>query len=1210
MKKILLFTAALAALLSAASCQKEEMGAVEAGNGNVSFTIQTPEDAVTKAIGDGTNVDIVYYEIYKANNQQPVGEPLVDATVKMSNKAASLTLNLLEDQEYVALFWAQVDGKEYYNVGDLRQVEALYSDTKSNLEDRAAFCQKFAFSTENAVNETVTLVRPFAQINIGTTLESLKMDYEVDVTASTVTVTNPARFFNVNTGVGHTLTTQAVVFGEETDPQEALYVDNKEYEYVAMNYILVNGERSTVNVDFSIVTDKGTVTKTVADVPVAQNYRTNLLGNLLTKETKIEIVVDERFNQPDPDINVEVMDEIPAEIDLADGNVLIPDLSGDQAVTVSGKGSIELQGTTITSTAADKPAITLKDGADVTLIITDNVTIEGATAGIVVPEGSVLKIVGSEEVVTKSGIAANNITVIGKAGSGIAGSVIIENVAHLTAIGTGANAYGIGAADAEVVISNSTIDYACGGFGGENAPVINIDDDKYLKATPEGAPAIGGKKIVINGSVITKADGGSKAAAIGARYWNSTEIEIVNSTIVAANGGNASAGIGGSRYSGDISADNKQVSKVKIEKSTVTATGGYYGAGIGAGYDTHCAANETNAVNEIVIINSKVNAQGGMYAAGIGTGYHSAALTGSIDAASTVNAVSGENYYKDAYTTAQNIGYGVMDPEREAAGLSVTFTVAGEKISAPAASFVEKDNEVLIGSANGLKKFADAVNNGTDYYAGKTVKLTTDIDLNNAEWTPIGSAYADHGFMGNFDGNGFVIKNLQITALTPDADGYVYAGLFGVTEGTDAQNQNSIKNLVIENVTIDSKGGHIAAAAIAYPYYTALENITVQGDIHIKGGDYTAGVLAYTRRCVNASNITIAGDADSVIEGKSTVGGVISDIQTNGGLTADYSNFSAEGLTIKANNNVGGISGIIGQQTLDGTTTVKNVTIVSEGVAKGIVSGADGGNAIVTDVKYEHVEGATRIIGPVYESRGAATADALAEALANGKKRVVMTQDITTEAATTAPYGNKYAFKMDGGVLDGDGYELHMECYGDDYGIMTSGGTIKNLTIKEGCRAVMIMYPQSDVILDNVNIGGDGVLYPINTGEAGAEGVNLVVTNSVLAGWTSYGLIDSASFTNVEFRQGTYYNNIFGRVLKPYVNTTLTNCAFVEHMNLDLSALTAGHKVIMTNCTVNGQDVTAEVFTIPSTDAQYDTELFTVDLPSWASSINDCVVFN
>ena len=236
-------------------------------------------------------------------------------------------------------------------------------------------------------------------------------------------------------------------------------------------------------------------------------------------------------------------------------------------------------------------------------------------------------------------------------------------------------------------------------------------------------------------------------------------------------------------------------------------------------------------------------------------------------------------------------------------------------------------------------------------------------------------------------------------------------------------------------------------------------------------------------------------------------------------------------------------------------------------------------------------------------------ANALTKALANGKY-VVMTQDIEAEAATPAPYGNKYAFKLDGGVLDGNGHELYMECYGDDYGIMTSGGTIKNITIKEGCRAVMIMYPKQDVIIDNAKIGGDGVLYTINTGEGGAEGVNLIVSNSELAGWTSYSLIESATFTNVKFKQGTYYNNIYGRVFKPYVNTTMTNCSFVEHMNLDLSSLTAGHKITMVNCTVNGQDVNAEVFSIPSSDADYDTKLFTVDLPSWATSVNDCIIFN
>ena len=218
--------------------------------------------------------------------------------------------------------------------------------------------------------------------------------------------------------------------------------------------------------------------------------------------------------------------------------------------------------------------------------------------------------------------------------------------------------------------------------------------------------------------------------------------------------------------------------------------------------------------------------------------------------------------------------------------------------------------------------------------------------------------------MGNFDGNGYTIKNLRITSITPDADGYVYAGLFGVTEGTDTNNENYIKNLTIENVNIDLDG-HIVAAAIAYPYYTTLENIKVKGNVTIKGGDYTSGVLAYTRRCVNAKNISIEGNSGSIIEGARVVGGVISDIQMNGGLIANYSNFAASGLTIKATSMVGGISGIISLQALNGAT-VENVTIECEDDRIGIVSGALGGTSTITNVSHENVKGATLIIGDSY----------------------------------------------------------------------------------------------------------------------------------------------------------------------------------------------------------------------------------------------------
>lgn len=324
-------------------------------------------------------------------------------------------------------------------------------------------------------------------------------------------------------------------------------------------------------------------------------------------------------------------------------------------------------------------------------------------------------------------------------------------------------------------------------------------------------------------------------------------------------------------------------------------------------------------------------------------------------------------------------GASVLDIELSVAvdALKNGATVVPSSIPAGYAVYVKNGNwvyengvavngdEVEICNAGGLKWVADQVNSGKDYFAGKTVKLVADIDLNNEEWTPIGSATKDHGFMGNFDGNGFVVKNLHITNIALDADNYAYAGLFGVTEGVDKNNQNSIKNLTIENVNINTTG-HIVAAAIAYPYYTALENIKVKGNVVIKGGDYTAGVLAYTRRLVDAKNIAIEAPK-GLVQGNTTVGGVISDIQTNGELEANYSNFKADGLTINGVKNVGGISGIISKQTLNGAT-VKNVIINCDDVRSGIISGSVGMASVVNNVVVENVFGVDYYVGATYDS--------------------------------------------------------------------------------------------------------------------------------------------------------------------------------------------------------------------------------------------------
>ena len=310
MKKLFTYLTVAMLGIAAVSCQKE-IGVAEAGEGNVVFAIEAP-GVSTKAIGDGENVDIVYYEIYKAENGHKNsvngGAPLIKGNTKIVGKHAELTLNLLQDQNYVALFWANVHGygEQYYDVTDLRKVQVKYVTAESknapaNDEARAAFCQCHEFSTgkSSVNNQRVELKRPFAQINLGTTQESLNLDYLITLEQSKMEIAGAATMFNVAEMKASGDYTH-VIFDYNAVPDQTLSVKNAdqtvtEYAYAGMNYILVPTNQSTVKLTYDIMTDVGTVNRTVLDVPVQMNYRTNLLGNLLTQETVIEIVVDEDF---------------------------------------------------------------------------------------------------------------------------------------------------------------------------------------------------------------------------------------------------------------------------------------------------------------------------------------------------------------------------------------------------------------------------------------------------------------------------------------------------------------------------------------------------------------------------------------------------------------------------------------------------------------------------------------------------------------------------------------------------------------------------------------------------------------------------------------------------------------------------------------------------------------------------------------------------
>ena len=206
------------------------------------------------------------------------------------------------------------------------------------------------------------------------------------------------------------------------------------------------------------------------------------------------------------------------------------------------------------------------------------------------------------------------------------------------------------------------------------------------------------------------------------------------------------------------------------------------------------------------------------------------------------------------------------------------------------------------------------------------------------------------------------------------------------------------------------------------------------------------------------------------------------------------------------------------------------------------------------------------------------TAD-LQTALAEGQN-VVLANDLTISSSEmlTAPYGNKMALNHNGGVFNGNGKTIGATIGGDNYVVMTNGGTIKNLNINNGFRGVVIMSANQTVYLENVVSSGEGVCYALNTAE-GDSTQDLVATNCTFNGWSSWSLLKSAKFTNCTFGQGAYYTNVYGRLGKPYVTTLFDGCEFGSKYYIDLSALGANQVVTLKNCTVNGVKLTAENWT-------------------------------
>ncbi len=223
-----------------------------------------------------------------------------------------------------------------------------------------------------------------------------------------------------------------------------------------------------------------------------------------------------------------------------------------------------------------------------------------------------------------------------------------------------------------------------------------------------------------------------------------------------------------------------------------------------------------------------------------------------------------------------------------------------------------------------LAYIAKIVNGGSNL-AGYTVRLNRDIDLNNINWTPIGTTGKE--FAGSFDGNGHTIKNLYINLNGKPA---APAGLIGRSWNANTE----IKNLTVKGVNIDVTGctgkPEAAAAVFAQGQVKSIDNVHVY-DVTIKGAHYAGGIGGNFYGDITdcqAKNVDITlgfyqtGNGLDLCDKAGGIFGLHGE-----GAGYDISRNSVRNVTIRGYRDLGGCFGMLQSGNVARNNTAENVTI-------------------------------------------------------------------------------------------------------------------------------------------------------------------------------------------------------------------------------------------------------------------------------------------
>ena len=286
---------ASSAMMMLSGCSQNEFADQPTAGGKsttVTFAVNAPAAINTRAYADGNTATELQYAVYDENGTLLSGFGTPNGvTETMTGKQTTVKLQLVKGNSYKVVFLATSTSAPYaidWAAKTLKYNDALVI---ANNEAADAFYKAVDITVTANEQQTVTLTRPFAQLNIGT--DDMSSSITAGFTPSSTQVSLSGVPSSMNLLDGSVSGSQTLKLTYNAIPAaEDFPVDKTKYKYLAMGYVLMGDKQTTdVTFDFKDATGKE-FQRSYSAVPLQRNYRTNIYGSLLTNTVDYTVKID------------------------------------------------------------------------------------------------------------------------------------------------------------------------------------------------------------------------------------------------------------------------------------------------------------------------------------------------------------------------------------------------------------------------------------------------------------------------------------------------------------------------------------------------------------------------------------------------------------------------------------------------------------------------------------------------------------------------------------------------------------------------------------------------------------------------------------------------------------------------------------------------------------------------------------------------------